>query len=274
MSTPRPSNVSGATAENRPKKCLKAATQTSTQASLRVTVAGTVRLISHVSLASSDFLAHRLQVLFLDQRQRQFLSPLPSTDTVSVCQHWSLMSRPNAKTITGTTSRPVTGRSRPKTAATSTGYGSFDNDIICAISESRGISPSVGLAFVNLSTCEAVLCQFTDTQTFARTCHKLKVFSPTEIIHAHTAADSKFLSIIQENLEVEKNDVLMRRIDRRYWSETAGHDYIRQLALPNDLEALKLSLVGNYFAVCCFAAVCSSEVKFRKMLTQLGTSLH
>jgi len=184
------------------------------------------------------------------------------------------MSRSNAKTRTGTASRPVTGRSRPNTAATSTSYGYFANDILCAISESRGISPSVGLAFINLSTCEAVLCQFTDTQTFARTCHKLKVFGPTEIIFATTAANSKLLSIIRENLEVEKNNVLMTEIDRRYWSETLGHDYIRQLAVPNDLEALNLSLAGNYFAVCCFAAVCFREVGRHKMLTKVGTPLH
>ena len=184
------------------------------------------------------------------------------------------MSRSNARLKTSTQSRPFTGRSRPKTAATSTGYDYFDNDILCAISESRGISPSVGLAFVNLSTCEAVLCQFTDTQTFARTCHKIKVFSPNEIIFTSTAANSKLLSIIQENLEVERNDVAMREIDRRYWSERVGHEYIQQLALPDDLEALKLSLAGNYFAVCCFAAVCSNKASLRMILTRVGTTLH
>lgn len=167
----------------------------------------------------------------------------------------STVSRSNLRT-SKSTSRPPTCRSRSKAAPPSTGYGYLGNEILCAISEARGISPSVGLAFVNLSTCEAVLCQFTDTQTFARSCHKIKVFSPTEIIFASTATDSKLLSIIEENLEVEKNKIIMTEIDRRYWSESVGHEYIRQLAFPEDLEALKLSLAGNYFAVCCFAAVC------------------
>lgn len=169
----------------------------------------------------------------------------------------STVSRSRVQTSKTTTSRPATSKSRPKTGAPSTSHGYFGNDILCAISEARGISPTVGLAFVNLSTCEAVLCQFADTQTFARTCHKIKVFSPTEIIYASTAADSKLLSIIEENLEVEKNNITMSMIDRRYWSEGIGHEYIHQLALPEDLEALKLSLTGSYFAVCCFAAVCS-----------------
>lgn len=160
----------------------------------------------------------------------------------------------SAHYATTTTSRPHTGRSRPRTAATSTGYGET-NEIICALSESRGISPTVGLSFVNLSTSEAVLCQFADTQTYARTCHKIKVFGPSEIIHMNTAIDSKLLSIVHENLEVGKHDILMTSIDRRYWSESTGYEYLQHLAFPSDLESLKLSIGGNYFAACCFAAV-------------------
>lgn len=159
------------------------------------------------------------------------------------------------------TSRPFTGhgsRSRPRTAATSTGVS--ENEIICAISESRGISPTIGLSFVNLHTSEAVLCQFTDTQTYARTCHKIKVFSPSEIIYMSTAAESKLLSVIQENLEVERCDILMTSIDRRYWSDSTGHEYVQQLAFPADLESLKMTIGGNYFAACCFAAVGSFQV--------------
>ena len=171
---------------------------------------------------------------------------------------------------TTTTSRPYTGRSRPRTAATSTGY---ENEIICAITESRGITPVVGLSFVNLTTSEAVLCQFTDTQTYARTCHKIKVFNPTEIISMSTAADSKLLAIIKENLEVEANDILMTEIDRRYWTEGAGHEYVEHLAFPDDLEALKMSLDGNYYATCCFGAV-RAAVFPCSMLTTPGHEVH
>ncbi|KIW80516.1 hypothetical protein Z517_07132 [Fonsecaea pedrosoi CBS 271.37] len=155
--------------------------------------------------------------------------------------------------LTNTTSRPQSGsRSRPRTVATSTSYS--DNEIICAICESRGVSPTIGLSFVNISTSEAVLCQFTDTQTYARTCHKIRVFAPSEIIYMKTAEDSKLVSIVAENLEVQKFDIAMTGIERRYWSETSGHDYVHQLAFPDDLESLKLSVAGNYFATCCFSA--------------------
>ena len=154
---------------------------------------------------------------------------------------------------TTTNLRPFTSRSRPRTAATTIGVG--EDEIICAISESRGISPTIGLSFVNISTSEAVLCQFTDTQTYARTCHKIKVFWPSEIIYMKTAAGSKLLSVIRENLEVDKYDTLMTDTDRRYWSDSTGHEYVQQLAFPDDLESLKVTIGGNYFAACCFAAV-------------------
>ena len=172
---------------------------------------------------------------------------------------------------TTTTSRPYAGRSRPRTAATSTGYG--ENEIICAITESRGVSPAVGLAFVNLTSSEAVLCQFADTQTYARTCHKIKVFNPTEIIYMTTAEDSKLIAIIQENLQVEENGILMTNLDRRYWSESTGFEYVQRLALPDDLESLRMSIGGNYFATCCFGAV-GRYLPMSAGLTCLGHEVH
>lgn len=166
--------------------------------------------------------------------------------------------------------RPKTGR-RPGTAATTTALG--DQEIICAISESRGISPTIGLAFLNLSTSEAVLCQICDSQTYVRTVHKLTVFNPSEILFMSTAADpkSKLYSIIEENLP----DVTLTVIDRKYWAETSGHEYVQQLAFVEDVESLKVSLGGNYFAACCFVAV--SPGRTVELLTDspsLGHEVH
>ena len=171
------------------------------------------------------------------------------------------------------TSRPTTTRStRPRTALTSTGYG--DNEIICAISESRGISPTVGISFVNISTSEAVLCQFTDTQTYARTCHKIKVFGPSEILYMATAADSKIVSIIMENLVAVEPNLEITSIDRKYWSESSGYEYVSHLSLPDDLESLKMSLSGSYFAVCCFSAVSAQRKRSCLSLILLGCQVY
>ncbi|KAL0254767.1 MutS protein msh4 [Diplodia seriata] len=148
--------------------------------------------------------------------------------------------------------RPATGR--PTTAATS-GAGIGAQHVVCAVSESRGISPTVGLAIVNLDAVQAVLCQISDSQTYVRTIHKLQVYAPSEILIVSTAAHpkSKLFSIIEENLQDIDSRVTL--VDRRYWAETAGTEYIQQLAFADNVEAIKLSLEGNYFCVCCFAAV-------------------
>lgn len=183
-------------------------------------------------------------------------------------------SYPTYESLTSTTHRPDTSRTstgRPRTrvrTAASTIGGLRDQQIICAISESRGISPIVGLAFVNLHTAEAVLCQISDSQTFPRTVHKLWVFKPTEILFMTTAAQpkSKLYSIVETNLPQFRITV----VDRRYWSETAGVDYIQQLAFKQDVEAVKVSVGGNFYATCCFAAVCFICLSYSLFSTKLS----
>jgi DNA mismatch repair protein MSH4 len=164
---------------------------------------------------------------------------------------------------TTTTSRPRTRRStgRPSTARSRTGASTIARleaqQIVCAIAESRGISPTVGLAFVNLDTGEAVLCQLCDSQTYVRTIHKLKVYGPSEILIVSTAASpkSKLLSIVEENIDDLESKLTL--LDRRYWAESTGFEYIQSLAFLDDVEALKIAVAGNYYAVCCIAAVCA-----------------
>jgi DNA mismatch repair protein MSH4 len=149
------------------------------------------------------------------------------------------------------TTRPSTGR--PRTGVST--LGAENQEIICAVSESRGISPTVGLAFVNLDTGEAVLSQISDSQTYIRTVHKLVVFNPSIILIVSTASSpkSKLFSIIEDSLEQINSNITT--LDRRYWAENTGLDYIKQLAFAEDVDSLKTAVSGNYYAVCCFAAV-------------------
>lgn len=158
------------------------------------------------------------------------------------------------------TVRKSNARPRPKTPASTT-TASREHQFICAISESRGISPIVGLAFIDVTTTEAVLCQISDNQTFVRTTHKLFVYQPTEILFMSTAAQpkSQLYSIIEANLQILPQTRLVI-LDRKYWSETAGNEYIEKLALRQDVEAIKVSVGGNFYATCCIAAVCSAEL--------------
>jgi DNA mismatch repair protein MSH4 len=141
---------------------------------------------------------------------------------------------------------------RPTTAATTIAT----QEVICAISESRGVSPTVGLTFINLTTSEAVLCQICDSQSYVKTMNKLGVFDPSELLFMRTTREqqSKLYYIIQDNLP----DIPITSIDRRYWSDQASHDYVDRLAFPDEVESIKVLLDGHYFAACCLAAVCRS----------------
>jgi DNA mismatch repair protein MSH4 len=148
--------------------------------------------------------------------------------------------------------------SRPSTISRRAGSvigGGESQQIICAVSEARGVSPTVELAFVNISTGEAVLSQICDNQFYVRTCHKIQVFEPTEILIMSTSSPpnpkSKMYSILEEEIIGSR----ITALDRRYWSENAGLDYIQQLAFSEDIESIKIAIGGNYFATCCLAAV-------------------
>ncbi|KAJ6116042.1 hypothetical protein N7523_006459 [Penicillium sp. IBT 18751x] len=162
----------------------------------------------------------------------------------------SITSRETTDSFVPLTSRtssrhPPTGR--PPTTATSVA----GQDIVCAISESRGISSTVGLAFVNLATAEVVLCQICDSQTYVKTLTKVGIFEPSEILFMNTAKESTLRYIVQENLP----DPIITFLDRKCWSDKASHEYLDRLAFPDELDSLKVTLGGNFFAACSFAAV-------------------
>lgn len=56
---------------------------------------------------------------------------------------------------------------RPRTPGSVIGGGE-SQQIICAVNEGRGVSPTVGLAFINVSTGEAVLSQISDNQFYVK----------------------------------------------------------------------------------------------------------
>jgi DNA mismatch repair protein MSH4 len=158
---------------------------------------------------------------------------------------------------TTATSRPRTGRSsgRPGTGRPKTGISSsVSQEIVCAVTESRGVSPIVGIALLNLYSAEAFLCQINDNQSYVRTIQKLSVYEPSKILVPayQTNMVAKLHACIEENLG---HISAIEEINRHYFAETTGLEYIQQLAFTEDIEAIKISISGNYFSVCCFSAV-------------------
>jgi DNA mismatch repair protein MSH4 len=123
------------------------------------------------------------------------------------------------------------------------------------VSEARGVAPSVGIAFVNVSTGEAVLSQICDNQSYVKTTHKLSVFEPSRVLIVSTACPPNHKSSLCATIEEELPGVPIVALDRRYWSETAGLEYIQALAFKEDVEAIKVAIEGNFYATCSFSAV-------------------
>ena len=76
----------------------------------------------------------------------------------------------------------------------------------------------------------------------------------------NTAAQPKssLYATVEANLPILPHTRIVV-IDRKYWSETAGLEYIQQLAFKQDVEAIKVSVGGNFYATCCIAAVCCNK---------------
>lgn len=161
---------------------------------------------------------------------------------------------------TGTT----TGSGRRSRAASSIG-ASEGHQIICAVSEARGVAPSVGIALVNVSTGEAVLSQICDNQSYVKTTHKLTVFEPSRILIVSTACPPNQKSSLCATIEEELPGVPIVALDRRYWSETAGLEFIQALAFKEDVEAIKVAIEGNFYATCSFSAVGAIELQENKL---------
>lgn len=178
-----------------------------------------------------------------------YASQTPSTSHIYSRSHSRPVATPAYSSASGRKSR----------AASSIG-ASEGHQIICAVSEARGISPSVGIAFVNISTGEVVLSQICDNQSYVKTIHKMTVFEPSRILIVSSACPPNPKSSLFATIEEELPGINCVALDRKYWSETAGLDFIQTLAFREDIEAIKVAIQGNFYATCSFSAVSQSHV--------------
>lgn len=174
--------------------------------------------------------------------------------------------------------RPATASGRKSRATNvSTILGRSESEsIICAISEARGVSSSVGVAFVNVSHGDATLCQICDNQSYVKTINKLQMVSPTRILFMSTACPPNRPSTLYSLVEELIPDSQIDAFDRSAWSETAGIDYIQTLAFQNDIEPLKVALQGKFYATSSLSAVRMACIlpEMPAMLTLPGIEIH
>ncbi|KAJ4269891.1 MutS protein msh4 [Fusarium torreyae] len=153
-------------------------------------------------------------------------------------------------------SRPGTasGRKSRNTTTSSILGLSETQSIVCAVSEARGVSPAVGVAFVNVSIGEVVISHICDNQSYVKTIHKIQLSAPSRILFMSTACPpnnpSTLFSLVQDLIP----EVQIDSMDRSAWSETDGLEYIHNLAFKDDIEPLKVATHGKFYAISSFAA--------------------
>jgi DNA mismatch repair protein MSH4 len=159
------------------------------------------------------------------------------------------------KTPSKSGSKSTSGRATK--TATKTGTSSFNGrQIVCGVIESRGVSPTVGLAVMDLDTCEVTLCQISDNQSYVRTLQKLSVCEPALVLVPAYGGGGNASSTLHRCIAEALGDgAPVEEVEHRFFSEAAGLDCIKQYALAEDVAAMKHSASGNFYAVCCFAAV-------------------
>ncbi|KAH7189569.1 muts domain V-domain-containing protein [Fusarium flagelliforme] len=164
-----------------------------------------------------------------------------------------------------TISRPPTARppSRPRTSSgrrsRNTGVSSIlgqseAHDVVCAVSESRGVAPSVGIAFVNVSIGEVIITQICDNKSYRKTVHQIQLSSPSRVLFMSTACPPNNPSTLFSLVQQLVSDTQIDAMERSAWSETEGIEHIHNLAFKGDIEPLKVATQGKFYAISSFAA--------------------
>ncbi|KFA76066.1 hypothetical protein S40288_00279 [Stachybotrys chartarum IBT 40288] len=177
-----------------------------------------------------------------------------SVHTPSVASYGATSSRaPTSRPST----RPSTASGRRSRAASASSIlGLSDSQsVVCAVSEARGVTPSVGVAFVNVSHGEVVLSQICDNQSYVKTIHKIQMACPSRIIFMASACPPARPSTLYSLIDDLIPEAQIEAFDRSAWSEMAGLEYISTLAFVNDIEPVKVALSGKFYATSSLAAV-------------------
>ncbi|KAG8132557.1 hypothetical protein E2320_010399 [Naja naja] len=127
--------------------------------------------------------------------------------------------------------------------------------VIVAVIEGRGFARGeVGMASIDLKNPEVVLSQFADNTTYTKVITKLRILTPLEIIMSNTACDSgnatKLYTLIAENFK----NVTFTTVQRKYFNETKGLEYIEQLCTP-EFSTVLMEVQSKYYCLAAVAAL-------------------
>uniref|UniRef100_A0A3P8U5S2 MutS homolog 4 n=1 Tax=Amphiprion percula TaxID=161767 RepID=A0A3P8U5S2_AMPPE len=137
----------------------------------------------------------------------------------------------------------------------SSGSTTTSASVIVAVVEGRGLARGeIGMASVNLKCPELVLSQFADTGTYAKVITKIHILVPVEILMPDTASEkgkgTKLFKLISENFPC----VAFTAIQRKYFNERKGLEYIQQLCAP-EFGTVLMEVQAKYYCLAAAAAL-------------------
>ncbi|XP_069719915.1 mutS protein homolog 4 isoform X2 [Phaenicophaeus curvirostris] len=110
------------------------------------------------------------------------------------------------------------------------------------------------MASIDLKNPEVILSQFADNTTYAKVITKLKILTPLEIIMSNTACDAgnttKLFSLITEHFK----NVTFTTVQRKYFNETKGLEYIEQLC-ASEFSTILMEVQSKYYCLAAAAAL-------------------
>uniref|UniRef100_A0A3Q1JBY1 DNA mismatch repair protein n=1 Tax=Anabas testudineus TaxID=64144 RepID=A0A3Q1JBY1_ANATE len=127
--------------------------------------------------------------------------------------------------------------------------------VIVAVVEGRGLARGeIGMASINLKCPELVLSQFADTGTYAKVITKIHILVPLEILMPDTSSEkgkgTKLFNLITENFP----GVAFTKIQRKYFNERKGLEYIQQLCAP-EFGTVLMEVQAKYYCLATAAAL-------------------
>ncbi|KAK2891758.1 hypothetical protein Q8A73_017423 [Channa argus] len=127
--------------------------------------------------------------------------------------------------------------------------------VIVAVVEGRGLARGeIGMASLNLKCPELILSQFADTGTYAKVITKIHILIPLEILMPDTSTEkgkgTKLFNLITENFP----GVAFTAIQRKYFNERKGLEYIQQLCAP-EFATVLMEVQAKYYCLATAAAL-------------------
>ncbi|XP_040264757.1 mutS protein homolog 4 [Bufo bufo] len=129
------------------------------------------------------------------------------------------------------------------------------SSVFVAVVEGRGLARGeVGMASLDLKTPDVVLSQFSDSSIYVKVITKLQILAPLEILMPNTACENgkttELFRLINENFK----DVSFTTVQRRYFNETKGLEYIEQLCAP-EFSTVLMEIKSKYYCLAAVAAL-------------------